>query len=156
MKLIFLDVDGVLNSGKHYIKLHNQGKTTASDYMELQKHSLKYLSKLVKKTGAEVVISSTWRMDYPNGKAWLNLERQLKDYGIIPQGITPVLWEKRGIEIQKYLDDLINDGYTIDKIVIIDDDADMEHLMPFLVKTRFENGFTYWDYRKALKKLKGV
>lgn len=122
--------------------------------MELQKHSLKYLSKLVKKTGAEVVISSTWRMGYPNHKSWYNLEAQLKEYGIEIQGITPVMWEKRGIEIQKYLDNLTDDGYNIDAMVIIDDDNDMEHLSKFLVQTKFKNGFTYFDYRKALKMLK--
>lgn len=156
MKLIFLDVDGVLNSEKHYIKLSKQGKSSMSDDMELQKHSLKYLSNLVKKTGAEVVISSTWRMGCPHDKSWLNLVNQLREYGIIPLGVTPVLWQKRGIEIQKFLDDLKDDGYTIDSMVIIDDDSDMEHLSNFLVQTSFKKGFAYWDYRKALKKLKGV
>ena len=154
MKLIFLDVDGVLNSEKHYIKLDKQGKSTFSDDMELQKHSLKYLSNLVKKTGAEVVISSTWRMCCPEDKSWINLLSQLEEYSIVPQGITPIKWEKRGLEIQEYLDNLISDGYNIDGMVIIDDDADMEHLSDFLVQTSFKRGFTYFDYRKALKMLK--
>ena len=78
----------------------------------------------------------------------------VKEYDIVPQGITPVMWDKRGFEIQEYMDKLTDDGYTIDSIVIIDDDSDMKHLSNFLVQTSFKKGFTYWDYRKALKKLR--
>ena len=53
MKVIFLDIDGVLN--------------TNSD-REISNDKLKLLSELVSKTGADVVLSSSWRNWWNNPK----------------------------------------------------------------------------------------
>ena len=53
MKVIFLDIDGVLN--------------TNSD-REISDDKLKLLSELVSKTGADVVLSSSWRNWWNNPK----------------------------------------------------------------------------------------
>lgn len=150
-----MSVDGVLNSQELYVKLHDEGKSTFSGDMELQKKSIELVAKLAKEFDAKVVISSTWRMGYPNHSDWKNLEKQLGEYGISIFGRTPVLWERRGIEIQKYIDELENKGETIENFVIIDDDMDMEHLINHLAKTDFKYGFIESNYEKAVKILKG-
>ena len=159
LKLIFLDVDGVLNSEKHYIKLHKQGKPTIDHNMELQPSALKYLKRLCKKTGAQIILSSTWRM---SEEACQNLSNQLSPYIIVAK--TPMYSACRGEEILKFLSDLTSttkpkteDRYTnipcVSHICIIDDDSDMGMLTPQLVKTSFKKGFGRKEYKQALKLL---
>lgn len=55
-------------------------------------------------------------------------------------GVTPCIPTNRGRgeEIQRWIDRF--DG-EIEGIVILDDDSDMLHLTPWLVRTPFETGF---------------
>ena len=64
-------------------------------------------------------------------------------------GKTPKLWEKRGLEIQKWLDK--NPG--VDKFIILDDDSDMVHLMSHLLQTDGEFGLTNEIADEAIKRL---
>ena len=60
-KLIFLDIDGVLNSEEWYIE--RQSKDYSYSYLdEFSPNLIRNFNKLIDKTGASVVISSTWRM----------------------------------------------------------------------------------------------
>ena len=70
MKIIFLDIDGVLNGYsrftglcyKVFSKLHLLKFVKRHyDLFGVRTHKVKLLSKIVKKTGAKVVISSSWR-----------------------------------------------------------------------------------------------
>lgn len=93
---------------------------------------------------ARIVISSVWRswgMKYCKKILALN--------GIDPDkiiGLTPYVWGKRGVQIQKWLDDNLESD--IKNFVIIDDDSDMVHLKPNLIQTDRYIGFTI---RQALK-----
>ena len=122
MRVIFLDIDGVLNSHR-----------TAAAYREplmrkLDPVSVKLLHRIVSKADAKLVISSTWRLD-PD---WLTLVwgclREAGwpcDYGDCPiigrtakyLGIRKV----RGDEIDMWLKE--NPEY--DDYLIFDDDSDM-------------------------------
>ncbi len=54
-------------------------------------------------------------------------------------GRTPVLDDQiRGLEIQKWMDDFTG----IESFVILDDDADMGELLPYLVQTSQTHGLT--------------
>lgn len=70
-----------------------------------------------------------------------------KDIKVI--GLTPILYQQRGLEIQKWIDDNDYKG----KFIIIDDDSDMCHLLPLLIRCDCQLGFTIYDYWKALKLL---
>lgn len=121
-KVIFLDIDGVLNNENHiinlitvlgkkqYYELLDGIKGTPFDY-----ESCNLLKMLVDKTGAEVVLSSTWRLN-PKGVEILE-----KYTGIKVSGATPKLGTIRGEEIKEYLD---NHNEVVN-YVILDDDADM-------------------------------
>ena len=54
-KIIFLDVDGVLNN-------ENTNARSPGGYVGVMDSKVKLLSKLVKETNADVVISSDWRL----------------------------------------------------------------------------------------------
>ena len=56
-KIIFLDFDGVLNSQLWYVK--TKGSRGQDD---LDVTSIDFLNKLVKRTDAKIVVSSTWRL----------------------------------------------------------------------------------------------
>lgn len=55
--MIFLDVDGVLNSTEDLMEyLKKTGKKSAGLYDEVEERPLKLLKEIVDKTGAEIVV----------------------------------------------------------------------------------------------------
>lgn len=71
-------------------------------------------------------------------------------------GMTPDLTRKdgetyipvpRGLEIQEWID--AHPG--VERFVILDDECEMVHLEPLLVKTKFDCGLTEQDVEKAIK-----
>lgn len=96
-------------------------------------------------TGAQVVLSSTWRKH----DDWLDYGPAL-DLPIIdrtPQGMGP-----RGQEIADWLA-----GHPeVERYAIIDDDADMlPEQMPYFVQTRYGDGFS-WSNAQQLATLMGI
>ena len=111
MKIIFLDIDGVLNS------FQTQPKEEIENMFGIHKVLVERLNDVVRKTDAKVVLSSTWRHD----KNW---RKTMKESGLDFKFLdkTPDLrGEIRGNEIQKWLDKHQN----VEKFCIIDDDSDM-------------------------------
>jgi len=118
MKIIFLDIDGVLNcetgykSGEcNYVKW-KWDDGTDDHHQSFYSKSKELLNKLIEETGAKIVISSTWRssgLDYMK-KVW-ELEGMKGD--II--GITPNLRSyvdkytiPRGCEIEFYIENILD------------------------------------------------
>lgn len=132
MKIIFLDIDGVLNN------YH-----TLSEGLNWEPDLVKILKRIIKETGAKVVLSSTWRKI----KSYRDIIQN--DMWIKYIGKTPILWKKRGIEIQEWLDE--NPG--VERFVILDDDSDMVHLMEHLLQTDGEFGLTNEIANEAIKRL---
>lgn len=144
VKVIFLDIDGVLNNSKHltelmellgrkqYFSIINQIHETPFDY-----RSCKLLQELIKETEAEIVLSSTWRLN-DNG-----IEIIEQYAGISIRDTTPVLNTIRGEEIKQYLDN----HQEITEYIILDDDTDMlKEQMGHLVKVNNQIGFTITEY----------
>jgi hypothetical protein len=170
MKLIFLDFDGVLNSTPWYTR-RKQSQATG-EMRSIDPAAVGLLNQLVDRTGAKVVVSSTWRMgglhfvrtvlaergfcgkvisitpQLCDGDGRIELVRAAK---LSPKELIVSVSPPRGLEIQHWLDerDVKPEG-----IVIIDDDADMAHLSPFLVKTNFEDGLTQENVEDAIMKLR--
>lgn len=145
MRVIFLDVDGVLNS-MYDAEQQNNKKVF---YDEVEDRPLKLLQELVNTTKAKIVVSSTWRIGCARDKSGVNrygeeifqkLEKRLKDYGMEIYDITPVLRgsdKQRGDEIREWLK-LHKD---VKSFVILDDDSDMrEFTSTNLAKTTYERG----------------
>lgn len=144
MKIIFLDIDGVLVIGddpkclKSFVEIENH-------YLNpFAKECVESLNKLIEATGAKIVISSTWRKSNNIDI----LKKHFEGQGVVGEiiGTTPVLKIEggfsvnRGLEIQCWIDK--HDHENIESFVIIDDDSDMSHLMDKLVRT------CLWDYNK--------
>ena len=61
MKVIFLDIDGVLNHHNFYINRSNQSIYQNYPYSEFDPISVSLLNRIVDETGAKIVLSSDWR-----------------------------------------------------------------------------------------------
>jgi len=131
MKIVFLDIDGVLNSHAWFEENHPNNHHPEG---HLSPHHIAELNRVVSVTGAKVVVSSTWRMGWIIGE----IQRMLSDKGFQGTlvGMTPVRNRLcRGDEIQEWLD-----GRNVEAFVIVDDDSDMGSLLDHLVQTNFSTG----------------
>lgn len=62
MNIIFLDVDGVLNSIEYLTEKHNELKRTLKQEEMLDTVCIKNLKQIVDKTNARIVITSSWKI----------------------------------------------------------------------------------------------
>lgn len=60
MKIIFLDVDGVLNTSETWERKHNEFINTGKVICPIDEFRIKYLKEIIDKTDAKVVLFSTW------------------------------------------------------------------------------------------------
>lgn len=142
MKLIFLDIDGVLVT---------TGSLMAGNEYKFDKVCVKNLLEIITITGAKIVISSSWREEMTLNQLKLLFEKNgLGDNLIV---ITPIYGdhEIRGSEIKAFLD---SSDLKIDKFVIIDDEEEMGELSPYLVETNFKSGIDERVKKQVLEKLK--
>jgi len=126
-KYIFLDIDGVLNSEEWY----EERAHVKYPQSEFCPKNIELLNDLIEKTGAEVIISSCWRI----GETVENLQGIMESCGFkhTIKDFTPVLsfgkgWNSvpRGAEIQEWLwKNAEYDYHQTVRYVIIDDDGDM-------------------------------
>ena len=148
MKVIFLDIDGVLNHQKHYEWLMTTNEPTLMQrvypYSEFNPKSCQLLNEIIKETDAQIVVSSSWRLD---GEARLNALFKHFDLPRI-YSITPCLNTARGIEIDAWL----AAHPEVDKYIILDDDEDMNsEQLPFFIKTNpYEDGLNEEVKNKAI------
>ena len=156
-KLIFLDIDGVMNSLRsaraNYDKAH---RLQVNVYDFFDPIAVRELNRICKRHYPDIVISSTWRRVRPYLQDFQLLRDHFASQGFkYPDCIidrTPIMNVERGHEIQAWL---INNckGQTV-KIVILDDNRDMVHLMPHLVKTNFKYGITVKLASTVIRELK--
>lgn len=136
MKVIFLDIDGVLN--------------TNSD-REISNDKLKLLSELVSKTGAEIVLSSSWRNWWNNpktnipGSFIINWKKQFLDNNLSIT-LTTELECPKNLSIEKFII-----RHDVKCFIVLDDEPiDIANL----VQTNGDVGLTQSDCLKAAHLLK--
>ena len=149
MKIIFLDVDYVLNSTRKLIEVYTEtGKPHSGYSYPFDERCMENLKKLVLETDSKLVITSVWRKNEEGRCVLLN---ELKKYDLDKYviGYTPVLNCVRGKEITIFLSNLNRKV----KFVILDDSSDMGELLPFLVRTDGRVGLTDKNVKEAIEKL---
>lgn len=141
MNLIFLDIDGVLNSLDSAIAFHSCNESA------LDPISIGLLKRLCEEVDAKIVISSTWR----RGRTTKDFVKIFANYGwqeapVI--GRTPIMDSKRGLEIHEW--SLFNPEVT--NYVILDDDGSMlDSQLQNFVHVSNVNGFRSKHYCAALR-----
>lgn len=153
-RLVFLDIDGVMTSRESIEYFHALNPDQERLDMLFGPAAVGHLNDLLLASGAKVVISSTWRKYYTID--WLRCH--FEDQGVLCEiiDLTPYLWrQKRGDEIQKWLDEHPPPEGVERPFVILDDDSDMVHLRTTnFVKVGNRTGLRRRDVEKALKILK--
>lgn len=125
ISIIFLDIDGVLNNAfdadRHHFPDDPRGYFYSPRCVDI-------LNRLIKDSGAKVVVSSTWRL----GRTLEEMQDVLKKIGVECDciGLTPQLSHThlRGNEIYNWMEsnkDLIGHHYDFKRYIILDDDSDM-------------------------------
>ena len=178
MKIIFLDIDGVMNcenayrSGEcRYVEWTNH-RGDKDHHQAFCSWSKELLNKLIDETNAKIVISSTWRS---SGIEFMKSVWELEGMHGKIIGLTPNFRGEvngytipRGCEIDKWLGDNgfshINwdkdtqqeyiDKTGIENYIIIDDDSDMlygqrNHFVHVLPSPRNKDGFNQHYYKIA-------
>lgn len=171
-KIVFLDIDGVLNSqqwaGKHY-KMLKEGIVPEGVNDLCDPEATDRLISVLKETGAKIVLSSSWRSNTVQDTIEdFSTFRHKPFHKLVPYiiGVTPRFRERlyRGTEIAKWLEmpmqqridwKLILKDIEIPynrKYVIVDDDEDMlDNQIPYFVHTDWITGLTEENIKQIKK-----
>ena len=154
MKILFLDVDGVLNN--------NLTRTITFDgWCFVDDYLVKRLKRIIDATGAKIVLSSTWRdcwnrEDESKNEPFFNqLRNKLKEYGMeiwdaLPMPMRP----SRGTAINEWFE--LHKDLNIESFVILDDWYDMGIYRDHLIQISGGIGLTDEDVNEAISFLNGV
>ena len=151
MKIIFLDVDGVLNSDITSEKYGFGGwfqETDPCTHMNVLwgqdlVDNLKYI---VEQTDAKIVISSTWRLSH-------SLDKFKEMFTIYGWTDVPIIdktksLKNRGLEVNEWL----SRHKDVESFVILDDNNwFLTEQQTMFVQTNLERGLTKEDAEKAIK-----
>ena len=134
MKVVFLDVDGVLNDA-----------VTTKDLMNdlPKKDHLDCLKMIIDATGAKIVLSSTWRL-FPGARNVVKSALRTVELEFIDK--TEELRD-RASEIQEWL----SRHPEVEKFVILDDEEISGKFPNNLVQTTFYQGLLPEHAEKAIK-----
>lgn len=145
MKVLFLDIDGVLNSDNWFgyrlycIKnnmydrvlnfIDTNDENTEHTLTMIDDRAIANLNRIVEETGCKVVLSSSWRSSWESENVFTQYILKLKGFKYELYDVTPRLWHKefgtqRGEEIQAWMNKELEKN-EIESYVILDDDFDM-------------------------------
>lgn len=140
--ILFLDIDGVLNSADWYTRREKRGPR---DIWEFDPDAVARLVVILHRTQCRVVVSSTWRMLHE----WDELLTIFRGVGIPTEpflGITPdhthkesgPLWlaTQRGDEIMAWREANEHTG----PFAVLDDSTDMDAVVDHFVQTMWSSG----------------
>ena len=155
--ILFLDVDGVLNS-HDYIR---RGGSLSCTRDGIDPEAVKHLQRIVDETECSLILSSTWRLIHPLADMRGRLIAKGMRHPCPLRGKTPDLSEqqtkgaiqigvRRGEEVKHWIDRNRFEG----RYVCLDDDSDFLPDQP-LVKTNFNEGLTAAHADQCIAILKG-
>lgn len=133
--IIFLDIDGVLNrNGLDYhartgTTRHRRGayRPPGDPRWTIRPELVDRLNAIVQTTGAEVVITSSWRLE--RSLSWIRSELRAAGFvGLVVSCTSRLTGERRGAEIRAWLDE----HAPVPRFVILDDGrrADFDGMPP--------------------------
>ena len=147
-ELIFLDIDGVLNSQEFWARHVAAGGRGGLDGID--ELAVRRLNTLVATSGARVIVSSYWRF---YGVPTLQILLDQKGASFLLAGHTTY---RRGMSRGAEIAEFLNTYQTpVASFVILDDDDDMGDLAGHLIQIDHRVGLTDADVERALVMLRG-
>lgn len=161
-KVIFLDIDGVLNS-----KLWNDNhQKEISNGILIDVEKIKLLSLLIKNSGAEIILHSGWKYWFDSDLKPLCREAErlqfslneegLKIAGVTPDHATEEIRQSKRFSLVKAGEILawLSENKDVTKWIVIDDlDLHNEEIEKHQIRTDANNGLTKRDVCRAEKLL---
>ena len=153
MKVVFLDIDGVLNSRADWKRVGDS--ITDAEFVTrsprlLDPDAVARLNRLLRATGAAIVVSSTWRLR----ESVDTMQQLLGAAGIVGRviGLTPLPrdvpgWKSRGDEIAAWW---AAHAAPQAMMAVLDDESDLGAFTDRLVRTDPEVGLTDADVERAI------
>lgn len=136
MKVLFLDIDGVLNSTRSAVAFCGYPHSLMPDQLAMFDHVALALVRRITSQGVSVVMSTSWRHQFNSMEFADALRLPVID-------VTPILRGPRGKEIAAWLK--VRDD--VSHWAIVDDDSDMlPEQMPRFVKTDHSVGMSLKNY----------
>ena len=162
MKIIFLDVDGVLNC--------RGTKARCEGFTGIDKKKVALLKQIINSTDAKVVLSSTWRLGYVKSYDGYDnmqhskkyLERKLREQDIFVYGVTPDLGRMGYLRAEEIKAWIMKQSEEITNIVIMDDEDfmwDKHNLTRYWVQSSYDDrngGINQEHVDKAIRILNEV
>ena len=161
-KILFLDIDGVLNTGRGIKKMSEIHAPKDSFGYDFDPDAVANLRRIIEATGAEIVISSSWKGYGLDGlhELWetRNLPGKVIDY--TPEVVTDEMIRHanleevdmtacRGEEIRQWL---LAHQHSVSHYAILDDLDDMQpDQMPHFVQTNYEVGISKEDADRVMR-----
>lgn len=152
MKVIFLDIDGVLNSQEWYTERMEKESSYDYPFDEFSPELVRRFNKIIEKSKADIVVSSTWRI----GRSLPELRDLFRFVGIKGNVIGKTSSNEfrgdyvRGKEIKQWLEEQREEI----QYVIIDDDNDMlPEQQEHFIKTTWMYGIEEKHEIEVIKKL---
>lgn len=163
MKVIFLDIDGVLNSDNYMHELIDKNVYEYENdiYQFIDENAVNIIVDLCKQYDLKLVITSSWRhFNLSSTIDYFKKNENKKLHPLIPYiiDVTPRIF----VEMDDYSHDFVMRGeeiyvwlmkHPVDNYVILDDDSDMldEQILNFIQINR-ETGLTN-DYINNIKEI---
>jgi len=148
-KVLFLDIDGVLNSEEWYISLLNNKIEPIFPDKHINPKQVTLVNKIINQTNATVILSSSWRIF--RSVEEMNILLKRKGATFLITDLTPILSTGcRGDEIALWIEKSAN---SIESFCILDDDSDMSNLSSNLIQTSWQFGITEKHVNLAIKML---
>ena len=164
-KVIFLDIDGVLNTEKYYNYLRDNGLDTDDYFGNLfSPEAVENLQRIIETTNAQIVISSSWRFAGIGGLRTMWNRRQLPGYiyditslyvaddfirehmGEEDFDYTEAIFSTRELEISSWL----RDHPETTNYVILDDLSSMKRYEANYVRINPKKGITRENTEQAI------
>ena len=156
MKVIFLDIDGVLNYTQWYVSDRNPGNLNGEEG-DIDPMCADRINHICEETGAKIVLSSDWRISWPY--CIDRIEKGGINHGLIIDKTPEHMWvehctgdfldwSSRGSEI----DDWLSQHTECDRYVILDDRKDFtEEQQPNFIHVNSMHGIDDTDVVFAIQ-----
>ncbi len=146
MKIIFLDIDGVLNGDLTHSERNPYGILIDDTRLDLIKH-------IIDKTGAKIVLSTSWKEHWEKSddkcdEIGREIRRRFEEKEISILDKTPKRWNDRKQEIVDWLEE----HSEVTSFVVMDDTPFEEGILKqhFVLTSSFRYGIDEFDMEKAI------